>query len=122
MGALWTGDVTPDFSQATPTYGVAPWDDGESSGPGYTAGGQPIEVVSFAELAGTPGKTGWIISPLEWAETTVEADGLLIYRASDELALLLRYLGQTYTTADGSFSIAAHADGIWRRSHLGPTA
>lgn len=122
-GALWTGSVTPNFSQTNPRYGVAPWDTGESSGPGYTAGGLAMGVVSFAELAGTPGKSGWIVDPLEWTETTLEADGLLVYRDSDDLALLLRYFGQTYETADGTFSITPHAtDGIWRRAHLGPTA
>lgn len=122
MGALWTGSVTPDFSQTNPRYGVSPWDAGEASGPGYTAGGISIGVVSYAELAGTPGKTGWLIDPMEWTETTISADGLLVYRASDDVALLLRFFGQTYETADGTFSITANADGIWRRAHLGPAA
>ncbi|WP_326642855.1 hypothetical protein OG884_18870 [Streptosporangium sp. NBC_01755] len=122
VGALWTGSVTPNFSQTSPAYGAAPWDAGESSGPGYSAGGQAIEVVSFAELVSTPGKSGWLINPLEWTETTLTAEGLLIYRASDDLALLLRYFGQQYTTADGVFSITPHTDGIWRRAHLGQVA
>lgn len=122
MGALWTGSVTPNFSQVNPTYGVAPWNAGEASGPGYTAGGIALEVISFAELVSTPGKSGWLVDPLEWTETTIDAEGLLIYRASDELALLLRWFGQEYSTADGDFGITFHADGVWRRAHLGPTA
>lgn len=125
MGALYLPTITPLPSQATPTYGVAPWNSGEvsSAAPGYTAGGLGVTVLSFAELAGTPGKTAWLVDSLLWTAATFSAEGLLIYRASDDLALLFRWFGQTYEAADGDFEVIPDAtEGIWRRAHLGPTA
>ena len=58
-GALWTGSVTPDFSQTSPAYGSSPWNSGETSGPGYTAGGNSLTVISFAEISGAANKVGW---------------------------------------------------------------
>lgn len=119
-GALWTASVTPNASQTDPTYGVSPWNAGEATGPGYTAGGLDLTVVSFAELAGSPGKTGWIIEPLLWTETTLEAAGMLVYRASDELALLFRGFGKIYPTADGDFAVGIPTDGVQRRAYTLP--
>lgn len=125
MGALWTPTVTPLFSQATPTYGVSPWNSGEVSGsaPGYDTGGLPVEVISYAELAGTPGKSAWLVDPLLWTEATFSAEGLLVYRSSDDLALIFLWFGRLYESADGDFEAAPDpVEGLWRRAHLGPTA
>ncbi|MEU6725461.1 hypothetical protein ABZ917_17275 [Nonomuraea wenchangensis] len=114
--ALYEESVTPDFSQVNPAYGVAPLNSGESSGPGYTAGGADLTVVSFAELAGAANKLGWKFSPVSWTESTIDAAGLLIYVPSlSSRAVLMRFLGQTYSTADGTFSITFHSDGVWRQ-------
>ena len=115
-GALFEVSASPNFSQANPAYGTAPLDSGESSGPGYTAGGEDLTVDSFAELAGAANKLGWKFDPVEWTESTIDAAGLLIYVPSlSNRAVLLRFFGQTYSTADGTFSITNHADGIWRQ-------
>lgn len=121
--ALWTDSVTPDASQVAPAYGTAPWNGttgGEASGPGYTTAGQALTVVSFAELVSTPGKTGWIVNDLLWTETTITAKGLLVYRVSDNVAILLRAFAQSYPTNDGDFEVA-FTEAILRRAHLGPT-
>lgn len=113
-GALFQDALTPNFSQSNPAYGSAPFDEDESVGPGYTTAGQDLTVVSFGELA-VANKIGWKFEPVSWAETTIEAAGLLIYAPSlSDLAVLLRAFGQTYQTADGNFELTFHADGVWR--------
>lgn len=115
-GALFEESASPNFSQANPAYGTAPLDTGESSGPGYTAGGVDMTVTAFAELAGATNKIGWNFSAIEWTESTIDAAGLLVYVPSlSNRAVVLRAMGQTYSTADGTFSITFHADGIWRQ-------
>jgi hypothetical protein len=115
-GALYEVSASPNFSQANPAYGTAPLDSDESSGPGYTAGGVDMTVASFAELASATNKLGWDFEPIEWTESTIDAGGLLIYVPSlSSRAVLMRYFGQEYSTADGTFSVATHSDGIWRQ-------
>jgi len=124
-GALFEGGVaggTIDFDQANPAYGDAPFDDDESAGPGYTAGGEDITVMSWAVLVGSANKVGWKVSDLEWTSTTITASGLLIYAPSlSDRAVLFRAFGQAYPTNDGDYSIAWAADGV-TRFKLRPTA
>lgn len=113
-GALYTGAVVPDFSQTSPAWNIAPWNSGESSGPGYTAGGQNLTVVSFAGLA-TANKVGWKFNTITWTSTTLSAEGLLIYAPGlSNRAFLFRWFDGVRTTSDGDFEIAWHADGAWR--------
>lgn len=115
-GALFEAAASPNFSQSSPAYGSSPLDSSESSGPGYTAGGADLTVVSFAELSGAANKIGWQFDEVEWTESTIEAAGLLIYVPSlSNRAVLMRVFSQTYGTADGVFSVAFHADGVWRQ-------
>lgn len=114
-GALWTGAVTPDFSQVNPAYNVAPFNAGETSGPGYTAGGNNLTVISFAELAGIANKIGWRFNATSWTSATIAADGLLIYAPSiSNRAFLLRYFGQTYDSSDGDYTVTFDTTGAWR--------
>ena len=115
-GALYEVTATPNFSQANPAYGTAPLDSGESSGPGYTAGGEDLTVTGFAEISGAANKIGWQFAEVEWTESTIDAGGLLIYVPSlSNRAVLLRSFGGEYSTADGTFSVSFHADGVWRQ-------
>ncbi|MGA4989861.1 hypothetical protein [Nonomuraea bangladeshensis] len=115
-GALYEESASPNFSQSNPAYGVAPLNADESSGPGYTAGGADLTVLSFAELASAANKIGWKFSPVSWTESTISAAGLLIYVPTlSNRAVLLRWFGQQYDTADGTFSITPASDGVWRQ-------
>lgn len=117
-GALFTGSVaggTIDFDQANPAYGSSPFNANESAGPGYTAGGLNITVISLAVLAAA-NKVGWKVNTLLWTGTTITAEGLLIYVPSlSSRALLYRWFGQAYPTSDGDFQVAFHADGVFRQ-------
>lgn len=116
-GALFTGSVasgTIDFDQTNPAYNSSPFNANESSGPGYTAGGLNITVISLGVLS-TANKIGWKISTLLWTGTTITADGLLVYTPGlSNRALTFRWFGQSYPTSDGDFQIAFHADGAFR--------
>lgn len=114
-GALYTGTVVPDFSQVNPAWNVAPWNVGESSGPGYVSGGQNLTVISFAQLAGATNKVGWRFSTITWTSTTLSAEGLLIFAPSlTNKNFLFRWFEGVKTTSDGDFEIQWHADGAWR--------
>jgi len=117
-GALFLGTVgsgSPDFDQADPAYGSSPWDDGETSGPGYTAGGEELTVVSFGQLGSTPNKVGWDFADVQWTSATFEAEGILIYAPSlTDRAFIFRHFGQPYDVSDGTFTISWHVDGLWR--------
>ncbi|MEV0830902.1 hypothetical protein [Nonomuraea rubra] len=121
--AMYTSVVVPNFSQSNPAYGVDPWDVGEVSGTGYTAGGETLSVVSFAEL-GSTGKAGWKFDPVGWADSTItDAEGGLIYAPGlSDRCVLFRRFGQAYSTQDGLFEITFHSDGAWRQNLLGATA
>lgn len=113
-GALFTATVVPDFSQTNPAYNSSPWNAGQASGPGYTAGGNSLTVVSFAELA-TANKIGWKFSPTTWSSATIAAEGLHIYAPGlSNRSFLFRWFGQSYDSSDGDYSITFHADGAWR--------
>lgn len=113
-GALYQASITPNFSQSNPAYNTSPWNAGETSGPGYTAGGNDLTVVSFAELS-TANKVGWKFSSTSWSSATIAAEGLLIYAPGlSNRAFVFRWFGQSYDSSDGTYSITFHADGAWR--------
>lgn len=115
-GALFEETASPDFSQSSPVYGTSPLSADESSGPGYTAGGASLTVVSFAELGSAANKIAWQFEDIEWTESTIDAAGLLIYVPSlSNRAVLLRSFGSTYSTADGVFSITPATTGVWQQ-------
>ncbi|MFI7691794.1 hypothetical protein ACIBQ6_22185 [Nonomuraea sp. NPDC049655] len=114
-GALWTGTVTPDFSQVNPAYNVAPWNTGQTSGPGYTVGGNSLTVVSFAELASAANKVGWRFAATTWTSATIAAEALLVYAPGlSNKAFLLRWFGQSYDSSDGDYTVTPDTTGIWR--------
>lgn len=115
-GALFQTALTPNFSQTNPAYGSSPYNANETSGPGYSAGGSNLTVTSFAELGTAANKLGWKFSAISWTESTISAEALLIYVPGlSSRAVLLRWFGQTYTTADGTLSITFATDGAWRQ-------
>ncbi|MFI6299539.1 hypothetical protein ACIBEJ_48650 [Nonomuraea sp. NPDC050790] len=118
-GALYTGAVaggTINFDQSNPAYNSSPFDANQSSGPGYSAGGLDITVISLATLAGDARRIGWKVDPLSWTGTTITAEGLLIYIPGlSNRALGYRWFGQPYPTSDGDFDVNFHTDGALRQ-------
>ena len=114
-GALYQATVVPNFSQTNPAYNVAPWNVGETTGPGYTAGGNSLTVTSFAELAGVANKVGWKFQTTTWTSATIAADGLLIYAPSlSNRSFIFRWFGQSYDSSNGDYEINFHTEGAAR--------
>jgi hypothetical protein len=108
--ALWGSSVTPNFTSDT-AYGASPWNSGEASGAGYTSGGQALTGTT---LTGASGAVKFDADDTSWASSTITAEGALIY--ADALvgnnAILAVWFGSAKTTADGTFLITWHANGI----------
>ncbi|MEU7861206.1 hypothetical protein [Nonomuraea sp. NPDC049141] len=114
-GALFQATVVPNFSQTSPAYNASPWNSGETTGPGYSSGGNSLTVVSFAELAGSANKIGWKFSTTTWTSATIAADGLLIYAPGlSNRAFIFRWFGQSYDSSNGDYEINFHSDGAAR--------
>lgn len=118
-GALYTSDVTPDFDQENPAYGTSPWDADEASGTGYSAGGADLTVTGWGQLSDSDAhKVGWSFDTVVWSDSTISAEGLLVYSPSlSGRCVIFRWFQQTYTTEAGDFEITFAADGgAWRNT------
>jgi hypothetical protein len=122
--ALFQDSITPDASQSNPAYGSSPFNAGEVSGTGYTAGGAALTSVVFEEHPSSAGTIRWDFDNVSWAASTIpNAKGCLIYvTALSNRAVLLRTFGQEYSSQDGTFSVNLHTDGIAKLGLLGPEA
>lgn len=120
--ALFQDSITPDASQTNPAYGSSPFNSGEVSGAGYSAGGIALTSVVFEELPGSPGWMRWDFDNPSWASSTItDAKGALFYATSlSNRAVLFRSFIQEYSSEDGTFTINLHADGAIKLSVLGP--
>ena len=96
--ALYTSAANLD--SATTVYTTA----GESSGPGYTAGGQTLTNVGVS-LSGTIAFLDF--TDVTWTAVSISAAGALIYNASaSNKAVAILSFGGTYTSTNGNFQVA----------------
>lgn len=107
--AFWGASVTPNFGTDT-AYGVAPWNAGESSGAGYTAGG--IAVVNTT-LAHVSGSMRFDADNFQIDDSTITAEGYLLYASTvSNRAFLAVWFGEPKSTEDGTFLVTHDASGI----------
>lgn len=113
--AMFQDSVTPNFSQVGPAYGSAPWNAGEVSGTGYTAGGLSLASVVFQELGAVPGTSMLDFTDPQWTTATItNARGFLVYYPGlSNRGLLVRTFGADYSSIAGTFTITVHANGAW---------
>lgn len=77
---------------------------GETSGAGYTAGGQVL-VNAGVSLSGTIAYSNWV-SPVTFANSTITASGGLIYNASKgNRSVAVLNFGGAYGTEDADFIV-----------------
>lgn len=107
--ALWGASVTPNFGTDT-AYGSAPWNSGEASGAGYTAGGL---LVTTTTLTHASGSMKFDHDNFQWDDSTITAEGYLEYldTLSNE-ALLAVWFGEPFETQDGTFLVTHDASGV----------
>jgi len=101
--ALYTSSATLD--SATTAYTTS----GETTGTGYTAGGQTLTNLGVA----VSGTTAYIdFSDVTWTSSTISAAGALIYNTSaSNKAVLVLGFGGTYSSTNGDFTIQFPAPG-----------
>lgn len=119
--ALFGSGVTPDFdaTAAASQYGAGgTWTTGnESSGTGYTAGGQAITSTTVTGVAG--GIMMWDSADPAWTTVTVTTHGCLLYADSltapvVDQGIMAVYFGGAFTTTAGNLTIQVSASG-WLR-------
>lgn len=101
--ALYTSSATLDSS--TTAYTTS----NETTGTGYTAGGQTLTNLGVT----VSGTTAYIdFSDVTWTSSTISAAGALIYNssASNKSVLVLNF-GGTYSSTNGDFTIQFPAPG-----------
>ncbi|GII84605.1 hypothetical protein Ssi03_25950 [Sphaerisporangium siamense] len=107
--AFWGSSVTPNFDTDT-AYNTAPWNSGQSSGAGYTAGGP---LLTGTTLAAVSGSMRWDADNIQLDNSTITAEGLIIYAPANSSRLIsATWFGAVKETQDGTFLITWHANGI----------
>jgi hypothetical protein len=106
--AFW-GTVTPNFDTDT-AYGASPWNSGEASGAGYSAGGPLLTGTTLSVVSGS---MKWDADNVQLDDSTITAQGVAIYAdaVSDRLICAV-WFGAEKETQDGTFLITWHANGI----------
>lgn len=108
--AFWGASVTPNFTTDL-AYGSAPWNSGESSGAGYTAGGVVLTGTTFLASSG---KAVFDADNINLPNSTIEAEGYLGYDdAHGDRALWATWFGTLQETQDGTFLVTHDPGGIY---------
>ena len=97
--ALYTSSAT--LSAATTTYSTS----NETTGPGYSAGGQALTIAAVPTSSGT---TAYLdFSDVTWSTSTITARGALIYLADGltNPAIAVLDFGGDKTSTAGNFTI-----------------
>ena len=99
--ALYTSSANLD--SATTVYTTS----GESSGTGYTPGGETLANVGVS-LSGT---TAYLdFNDVTWSAATISAAGALIYNSSQgNKAVAILSFGATYSSTNGNFTVTMPA-------------
>ncbi len=101
--ALIKATPSGTYGAATTNYSDVTGNSDETSGTGYTAGGQVLDSVTIS----TDGTTAIIdIADEVFTSATVSADGCIIYNASaSNTAICVIDFGGTKTSTNGDFTI-----------------
>ena len=100
--ALYTS--ASNLSSATTIY----TDLGETSGTGYTAGGEVLTNLGVT-LSGTTAYASW--DSYTWANSTITTAGALVYNASKgNRSVAVLNFGGTYSTSDTPFTVTFPAN------------
>jgi hypothetical protein len=97
--AFWGSSVTPNFDQTGAAYGSSPWNSGEASGAGYSAGGIAVTGTTLAIVSGSLrfDADNFLID-----NSTITAEGYLLYV----------WFGEPKSTEDGAFLVTHDPTGI----------
>jgi hypothetical protein len=108
--AFWGSSVTPNFDQTGAAYGSSPWNSGEASGAGYSAGGIAVTGTTLAIVSGSLrfDADNFLID-----DSTITAEGYLLYDDTvSDRAILAVWFGEPKSTEDGAFLVTHDPTGI----------
>lgn len=85
---------------------------GETTGTGYTAGGNVLVVSQVPTSSGTPTTTAFVnFANSTWSSASFSADGALIYNATTGHSVAVLNFGSTKTVSTGTFTVQFPAAG-----------
>lgn len=103
----------PDTSAWNSVSGT--WDigaDATKNSTAYTSGvGLGLSALTVSAALGAD-ESRWDANDVTWASSTIDADGAVIYRASDNLMLCAIDFASTKSSSNGDFTISWNAQGI----------
>lgn len=112
--ALWGSSITPNFDTDT-AYNTAPWNSGQSSGAGYTAGGP---VLANTTIVISSGVLVFDADNVQLDNTTITTEGGLHYFPNvSNRAFLAPWWGAAKSTFDGTILVTWHSSGIARQDY-----
>lgn len=107
--ALFGSSVTPNFASDL-AYGSAPWNSGEASGAGYTAGGV---LMANTTLAIVSNQLVWDMDNIQLTNSTITAEGGVSYWPNKSNRLFhASWFGEPKETQDGTFLITWASGGV----------
>lgn len=112
--AFWGSSITPNFDSDT-AYNSAPWNSGQSSGAGYTAGGP---VLANTTIVAASAVLVADADNVQMDNTTIIAEGLAWYfpNVSNRIVAAV-WFGAAEETQDGTFLVTWHSSGILRQTY-----
>ncbi|MGW4641799.1 hypothetical protein ACWEN6_24995 [Sphaerisporangium sp. NPDC004334] len=109
--AFWGSSITPNFNTDT-AYNAAPWNSGQSSGAGYTAGGP---TVTGTTLVASSGVMVYDYDNISIPNSTIIAEGYINYWPNKSNRIFLAvWFGAPLETQDGTFLVTNDPSGVAR--------
>jgi hypothetical protein len=105
--ALFKGTVTGTYSAATTNYSDMTGNTDETTGTGYTAGGNTLTISNVPTSGASPLTTAWLsFSNTSWTTATISSSGAMIYNSTqgNRCVCVLSFGGIVSSTA-GTFTI-----------------
>jgi hypothetical protein len=105
--ALFKGTTTGTYSAATTNYSTMTGNSDETTGTGYTAGGNSLTISAVPASGASPATTAWVsFNNTSWSTATISSSGAMIYNSTqgNRCVCVLSFGGIISSTA-GTFTI-----------------
>ena len=105
--ALFKGTVTGTYDATTTNYSNMTGNTDETTGTGYTAGGNTLTISNAPSSGASPATTAWLsFSNTSWSTATISSSGAMIYNSTqgNRSVCVLSFGGIISSTA-GTFTI-----------------
>ena len=105
--ALFQGTVTGTYNATTTNYSNMTGNSDETSGTGYTAGGNTLTISNAPSSGASPATTAWLsFSNTTWSTATISSSGAMIYNSSQgNRSVCVLNFGSVISSTAGNFTI-----------------